>query len=97
VRAVFDSDDVLRMLRPVQAIVTHFERFPRERAEGASRRASYFGTFSYQGVTNILVRAPDLESLPAGAASTGSPQESFRYARRAAELLYGTEKIHERN
>jgi len=97
VREVFDSDDVLHMLRPVQAIVTHLERHPRERAEAACRRASHFGTFSYQGVKNILLRALDLEPLPAGAASTGSPQESFRYARSAAELLHGKENPHERN
>ncbi len=91
VREVFDSDDVLYLLRTVQAIVTHLERFPRERAEAASRRASHFGTFSYQGVKNILVRALDLEPLPAGAALPGSPQESFRYARSAAELLHAKE------
>jgi transposase len=97
VREVFDSDDVLFMLRPVQAIVAHLERFPHERAEAACRRASYFGTFSYQGVKNILLRALDLEPLPAGAAISSSPQESFRYARSAAELLHGKEKMHERN
>jgi transposase len=94
---VFDSDDVLYMLRAVQAIVTHLERFPHERAEAACRRASHFGTFSYQGVKNILLRALDLEPLPAGTARTGSPQESFRYARSAAELLHGKEKSHEPN
>jgi transposase len=97
VREVFDSDDVLHMLRPVQAIVTHLERHPRERAEAACRRASYFGTFSFQGVKNILLRALDLEPLPAGAALAGSPQESFRYARSAAELLHGKERPHECN
>ncbi len=98
IREVFDSDDVLYMLRTVQAIVTHLERFPPERAEGASRRASHFGIVNYQGVKNILVRALDLEPLPAGAACTGSPQESFRYQRSAAELLHGREKkIHEPN
>jgi transposase len=95
VREVFDSDDVLYLLRPVQAIVSHLERFPRERAEAACRRASHFGNFSYQGVKNILLRALDLEPLPAGAAPTSSPQESFRYARSAAELLHGKEHIHE--
>ena len=65
--------------------------------QAASRRASFFGTFSYQGVKNILVRALDLEPLPAGAASPSSPQESFRYARSAAELLHGKEKVHEPN
>jgi transposase len=33
----------------------------------------------------------------AGTAATGSPQESFRYARSAAELLHGKEKVHEPN
>jgi hypothetical protein len=60
------------MLRAVQAIVAHRERFARERAEAASRRASHFGTFSYHGVKNILVRALDLEPPPAGTACTGS-------------------------
>jgi hypothetical protein len=32
VRRVFDQDDALSMLRPVQAIVTHLEKFPPERA-----------------------------------------------------------------
>jgi hypothetical protein len=97
VREVFDSDDVLYLLRTVQAIVNHLERFPRERAEAACRRASHFGTFSYLGVKNILLRALDLEPLPAGAACIGFPQESFRYARSAAELLIGKEKVHEPN
>jgi hypothetical protein len=48
-------------------------------------------------VKNILLRALDLEPLPAGAALPGSPQESFRYARSAAELLIGKEKVHEPN
>ena len=97
IREVFDSDDVLYMLRTVQAIVAHLEHFPRERAEAASRRASHFGTFSYQGVKNILIRALDLEPLPAGTAPTGSPQESFRFARSAAELLQSKEQHHESN
>ena len=92
---VFDSDDVLYMLRAAQAIVTHLERFPRERALAACRRASLFGIRDYRGVKNILVRALDLEPLPAAAALPGSPQESFRYARSAAELLHRMETEHE--
>lgn len=87
VREVFDSDEVLSMLRVVQAIVTHLERFPPERARAACRRASFYGIRSYQGVKNILDRALDLEPLPIAAAPTRSPQESFRYARSATELL----------
>lgn len=91
IRNVFASDDVLHMLRPVQAIVTHLERFPQERAEAACRRASHFGTYSYQGVKNILLRALDLEPLPAS--GTTPAEENFRYARTASELLLGREQV----
>jgi transposase len=87
VKEVFDSDDVLSQLRPVQAIVTFLEKYPVERAEAACRRARFFGSHGYQALKNILVRALDLEPLPAAAASTGSLEESFRYARSTAELL----------
>jgi transposase len=87
VKEIFDSDDVLSQLRPVQAIVTHLERHPVARAEGASRRARHFGSYGYRALKNILVRGLDLEPLPAAVASPGSPQESFRFARSAAELL----------
>jgi hypothetical protein len=75
------------MLRTVQAIVTHLEKFPRERAEATSRRASFYGTYSYKGVKNILVRALDLEPLPLAAAPAEASQESFRFARKVSELL----------
>lgn len=88
VKDIFDSDDVLSQLRPVQAIVMHLERHPVERAEGASRRARHFGSFDYRSLKNILTRGLDLEPLPATAvAASSSPQESFRFARSAAELL----------
>jgi transposase len=87
VREVFDCDDVLSMLRTVQAVVTHLEKFPKERAQAACRRASFYGTYSYRGVKNILTDALDLEPLPVAAVPSGSPQESFRFARSATELL----------
>ena len=87
VKALFDSDDVLSMLRPAQAVVTHLEKFPKERAEAACRRASFFGTFGYGALKNILARALDLEPLPVATAPAGSPSESFRFARSATELL----------
>ncbi len=68
----------------MQAIVTHLEGFPVERARAACRRASFYG---YRGLKTILVRALDLEPLPEVAAPTGSPQESFRFTRSATELL----------
>lgn len=88
VKEIFDSDDVLSQLRPVQAIVMHLERHPVERAENASRRARHFGSYDYRALKNILTRGLDYEPLPAAAAAvTSSPQESFRFARSAAELL----------
>lgn len=88
VKEIFDSDDVLSQLRPVQAIVTHLERHPVARAEAASRRARFFASYGYRELKNILVRGLDLEPLPAAVAQPGSPQESFRFARSAAELLH---------
>ena len=88
VKEIFDSDDVLSQLRPVQAIVTHLEKHPLERAEKASRRARFFGSYGYRALKNILVQGLDLEPLPAAvAAEPSSPQESFRFARSATELL----------
>lgn len=63
-REVFDADDVLSQLRQVQAIVTHLERFPVERAQAACRRASFYGSTSYQAVKNILTQALDLQPMP---------------------------------
>lgn len=65
IRAIFDADDVLSQLRKVQAIVTHLEKFPPERAQAAARRASFFGAMSYRAVRDILRRGLDLEPLPA--------------------------------
>jgi transposase len=95
VKALFEADDVLSMLRPAQAVVTHLEKFPKERAEAACRRASFFGIHSYKALKNILARALDLEPLPVAAASPDSPQESFRFARTATELLDKLETKHE--
>ncbi len=87
VKEVFSSDDVLSQLRKVQAIVTHLEGYPRERAEAASRRASYFGTFSYQGVKSILARALDLEPLPMMILPPKEPGSAPRFARNLDELI----------
>jgi len=95
VKALFDADDVLSMLRAVQAVVTHLEKFPKERAEAACRRASYFGTYGYAGLKNILARALDLEPLPVATVPPSAPQEHFRFARSANDLLTQLETDHE--
>jgi transposase len=65
IRDVFDSDDVVSQLRVVQAIVTHLETFPVERAQAACRRASEHGNHTYRGIKAILVKALDLEDVAA--------------------------------
>jgi len=86
VREVFESDDVLLQLRAVQAIVTYLEKFPAERANAAARRASFYGSYTYQAIKNILTRALDLEALP-----TQKPKQLWadlpRFARDIAALV----------
>jgi hypothetical protein len=84
---IFASDDVLSQLRKVQCIVTHLEGFPTSRAEAASRRARFFGTYSYQGVKLILARALDFEPLPEVLLPVRKSDECPRFARSVAELL----------
>ena len=86
VREIFDSDDVLLQLRAVQAVVTYLEKFPVERASAAARRASFYGSYSYQAVKNILTRALDLEPLPT---SKAKPMwaDSPRFARDLSKLV----------
>lgn len=81
VRAIFDSDEVLSQLRVVQAVVTHLESHPRDRAEGASRRATHYANFSYQGLKGILRQALDLQPLPGDARPKTAPIANPRFAR----------------
>ena len=90
VREVFDSDDVLSMLRAVQAIVGHLEGFPRERAAAACRRARHFGNFTYGGLKAILRQGLDLHPLP-GAGAPPAAQQALphpRFARAITDLLH---------
>lgn len=87
IREIFDSDEVLSQLRKVQAIVKHLEGFPRERAEAASRRALFYGTYSYQGVKAILAKALDLAPLPEVLLPASEPGTQPRFARNLGELL----------
>lgn len=87
VRAVFDQDDVLSMLRRVQAIVTHLEKFPKARALAACRRAEFFGAYSYVALKNILTKGLDLQPLPVAVVEPAAPKSSYRFARNVRELL----------
>ncbi len=63
-RAIFDSDDVLQKLRQVQAVVTHLQGFPEQRANAACERALYYGNHTYAGIKDILKRGLDLIPIP---------------------------------
>lgn len=98
VRDVFDSDDVLSRLRTVQSIVTYLEPYPRERAEAACRRASFYGSYTYRAIKNILTRGLDLSPLPMPVMATPAPQQAFRFARSVTELIFQPmEETHEPN
>lgn len=87
IEEVFDSDDVLSLLRTVQAMVTHLETFPSHRATAACERATFFGNYSYQGLKSILRKGLDLLPLPHTLLTSKQPDCLPRYARTAIELL----------
>lgn len=96
VSAVFDSDDVLSMLRTVQAIVTHLEKFPAARAVAACLRAQHFGSYQYRTIKNILRDGLDL--TPVAPSTTRDVLETPRFARSVSELLHrNKDKSHEHN
>jgi hypothetical protein len=95
VREVFDSDDVLHQLHPVQAIVKHLATFPIERAQAACRRARYYGCYGYGAIKNILRKGLDLEPLPAAIVPSSDSTERPRFARNLQELLDFTTEGHD--
>jgi hypothetical protein len=93
-RAIFDSDDVLSMLRTVQAIVTHLEKFPAARAAAACTRAQHYGSYQYRTIKNILRDGLDLTPL---ATPTSGALVAPRFARSVSELLHRNEVNREHN
>lgn len=87
IREVFDSDDVLHQLHPVQAIVRHLETFPVERACAACRRASFYACYGYGAIKSILRKGLDLEPLPAAVVLPNATNPRPRFARNVQELL----------
>jgi len=87
IREVFESDDVLSQLRTVQAMVTHLETFPDDRARAACERARFFGNYTYYGLKNILRKALDLQPLPAAVCPAQGRLDKPRFARSVDELL----------
>ncbi len=88
VRAAFDQDDVLLRLRTVQAVVTHLEPFPKERANRACARALSFGNFKVGAIKSILRNALDFEQLDSDMPNIPPARlEAPRFARSIAELV----------
>lgn len=87
VAEIFASDDVLSQLTKVQAIIRHLETFPIERARAACRRASFYGSYSYRTIKNILREGLDLEPLPSLIMPMSEGLEQPRFARDIQELL----------
>lgn len=83
---MFASDNVLSQLRKVQAVVTYLENFPTTRAEAASKRACFYGTFTYRGIKSILTKALDQEPLPQ-VILPSNPGDTPRFARSISELV----------
>lgn len=95
IKEVFDSDDVLSMLRTVQAIVTHLEKFPVERAVATCRRASHYRSYKYGTIKNILRDGLDLVAvLPT---QQSSVLVAPRFARTISELFHRNEVTREHN
>ena len=96
IKEVFDSDDVLSQLRAAQAMVTHLEKFPVERAQRACRRAQHFASYSYGALKKILKDGLDLEPLPSEMSSPQPPLVAPRFARPMSDLIH-PEVVHERH
>lgn len=94
IRAVFDSDEVLSMLRVVQSMVAHLEKFPVERAVATCLRASHHASYQYKTIKNILRDGLDLKPLTK---PTSAPLAAPRFARPIGELLHRNQVTHEPN
>lgn len=98
VRAVLESDEELSRIRDVQAIVTHLESYPPQRAHNAAVRAHAFGNMSFSAIRRILRDGLDMQPLPTFVAPAHGRLTGPRFARSATELLANLqEKDHEPN
>jgi transposase len=89
-QALFDSDDVLLQLRKVQAVITHLETFPRQRARAAAKRALFYGCIDYRSIKNILKQGLDL--LPLEEKSTRAWSRGSRFARTPNVTLFSNQE-----
>lgn len=89
---IFGADDVLLNLRRVQAVVSHLETFPPQRACAAAARALFFDCIDYRGIKNILRQGLDLQPLPAPRTSARAWSRGSRFAR--TPILFSQEPVH---
>jgi len=90
IRDVFDSDEVLSQLRAVQAIVTHLETFPLQRAQAACRRAGYYDNYSYKAIKAILRKGIDFDPDPDDPPVVQGQLFEHRFARAPHEFAHAT-------
>ncbi len=91
---IFAQDDVLSMLRRVQAVVALLEKHPKGRAVAACERARHYGSYTYQSVRDILRRGLDLEPLRnLSLFSSDGSAAAYRYARDPKEFVSETPAI----
>jgi len=91
VQEIFGADDVLLHLRRVQAVVSHLETFPAQRAQAAARRALFFHCTDYRSIKDILRKGLDLQPLPAK--STRAWSQGARFARTPGNNLIPIQEI----
>lgn len=93
VEAIFGSDQIATPLRRVQAAVLLLERFPRERARAACKRAHAFGNYEWRGLERILRCGLDeLEGAMPGATFVHGQITQPRFARSVTEMLMSLEQ-----
>lgn len=85
-REIFALESVLNPLRTVQAIVTLLEKYPKDRANNAAKRAQHFGTRTYRGLVDMLRKGLDFEPLPPEL-PLPNPPSNPRFARDIARML----------
>lgn len=90
-KTIFDSDDVLLQLRKVQAVITHLETYPKQRAQAAAKRALFYGCIDYGSIKSILKKALDLEPLEGK--STRPWSQGSRFARTPEADLFSNQEL----
>lgn len=82
------------MLRVVQSMVVHLEKFPVDRAVATCARAHHHASYQYKTIKNILRDGLDLRPVHKPASA---PLTAPRFARPIGDLFHRNEVSHEHN